>query len=73
MYRRSGVNHPSIRFYGEVPIKIFDREVKKLVNKEVVFKKVLWKNYLVDGAIWEAEADIKSHYPHIFPLTQIQG
>lgn len=38
----------------------------KLRNKEVVFVKVLWKNHLVQGATWEAEADMKSRYPHIF-------
>ena len=29
-------------------------------NKEVVSLKVLWRNHLVKGAIYEVEADIKS-------------
>ena len=38
--------------YEEVPVQIFDRQVKKLRNKEVVSIKVLWKNQLVEGATW---------------------
>ena len=53
-------------FFEEVQVQIFDRQVKKLRNKEVVSVKVLWKNHLVDGATWEVEADMKSRYPHIF-------
>ena len=30
------------------------------------FVKELWKNHIVEGEIWEAEADMKSHYPHLF-------
>ncbi|WMV30164.1 hypothetical protein MTR67_023549 [Solanum verrucosum] len=55
--------------YEEVPIEILDRQVKKLRNKEVASVKVLWRNHLVEGATWEAEADMKSRYPHIFPPT----
>ena len=52
--------------YEEVPVQILDRKVKKLRNKEVVSIKVLWKNQLVEGATWEAEANIKSRHPHLF-------
>ena len=52
--------------YEEVPIKILDRQVGKLRNKEVASVKVLWKNHIVEGATWEAEADMKSRYPHLF-------
>ena len=52
--------------YEEVPLQIHDRQVKKLRNKEVVSVKVLWKNHLVEGATWEAEADMNSRYPHLF-------
>ncbi|KAK4729768.1 hypothetical protein R3W88_022756 [Solanum pinnatisectum] len=52
--------------YEEVPIEILDRQVKKLRNKEVASVKVLWRNHLVEGATWEAEADRKSLYPHLF-------
>ncbi|WMV46414.1 hypothetical protein MTR67_039799 [Solanum verrucosum] len=55
--------------YEEVPVEILDRQVKKLRNKEVASVKVLWRNHLVEDAIWEAEADMKSRYPHLFPPT----
>ena len=53
-------------FYEEVPIQILDRKGKKLRNKEVASVEVLWKNHLVEGATWEAQANMKSHYPHLF-------
>ncbi|TMW95512.1 hypothetical protein EJD97_008727 [Solanum chilense] len=52
--------------YEEVLVQILDRQVKKLRNKEVAFIKVLWKNHLVEGATWKAEAVMKSRYPHLF-------
>ncbi|WMV50283.1 hypothetical protein MTR67_043668 [Solanum verrucosum] len=55
--------------YEEVSVEILDRQVKKLRNKKVVSVKVLWRNLLVEGATWEAEADMKSRYPHLFPST----
>ena len=52
--------------YEEVPVEILDRQVKRLRNKVIATVKVLGRSHLVDGAMWEAEADIKSCYPHIF-------
>ncbi|WMV30400.1 hypothetical protein MTR67_023785 [Solanum verrucosum] len=52
--------------YQEVLVEIFDRQVQKLRSKEVSSVKVLWRNQLVEGAIWEGEADMISHYPHLF-------
>ena len=52
--------------YEEIPIEILDHQVKKLRNKEVASVKVLWRNDLVEGETWEAEDDMKSHYPHLF-------
>ncbi|WMV58858.1 hypothetical protein MTR67_052243 [Solanum verrucosum] len=46
--------------YQEVPVEILDRQMKELRNKEVAYVKVSWKNYTVEGATWEAEADMKS-------------
>ncbi|KAH0697960.1 hypothetical protein KY289_015442 [Solanum tuberosum] len=59
--------------YEEISIEILDRQVKRLRNKEVASVKVLWRNHLVEGATWEAEADMKSRCPHIFPSTPIQA
>ncbi|WMV41873.1 hypothetical protein MTR67_035258 [Solanum verrucosum] len=55
--------------YEEVPVEILDRQVNKLRNKEVSSVKVLWRNHLVEGATWEAEADMMSQYPYLFPST----
>ncbi|KAH0652607.1 hypothetical protein KY289_030285 [Solanum tuberosum] len=46
--------------YEEVPVEILDQQVKELKNKEVASVKVLWRNHLVEGATWEAEADVMS-------------
>ena len=59
--------------YDEIPVEILDRQVRKLRTKEVASVTVLWRNHLVEGATWEAEADMKSHYPHLFPSTPIQA
>ena len=52
--------------YEEVPTQILDREVKRLRNKEIATVKVLWRNHLVKGTTWDAEADIRSRDPHLF-------
>ena len=52
--------------YKEVPVEILDRQVKHLRNKEVATVKVLWRNHLVERATWEAEADMRSRYSHLF-------
>ncbi|XP_055825250.1 uncharacterized protein LOC129893851 [Solanum dulcamara] len=53
--------------YEEVWVDILDCQVRKLRNKEVSSMKVLWRNQLVEGATWEAEDNMMSHYPHLFP------
>ena len=57
----------------EFPVQIIHRQVNKLKNKEMVSAKVLWKNHLVEGATWEAEADMKSCYPHLFIIKAIHS
>ncbi|WMV50322.1 hypothetical protein MTR67_043707 [Solanum verrucosum] len=54
-------------FYEEVLIEILDWQVKKLRKKEITSLKVLWRNPLIKGATWEAETDMMSRYPHLFP------
>ena len=51
--------------YEEVLIEILD-QVKQQRNKEVATVKVLWRNHLVKGATWDAESNMRSHYPHLF-------
>ena len=52
--------------YKEVLVEILDHQVKRLRNKEVASVKVLWRNHLVEGETWEAEANMKSRYRHLF-------
>ena len=56
----------------EVPFEILDSPVKTLRNKEVASKELLWRNHQVESASREAEANMKSRYPHIFSPTPIQ-
>ncbi|TMX04373.1 hypothetical protein EJD97_009109 [Solanum chilense] len=53
--------------YKEVSVEILDRQVKKLRNKEMDSVKVIWTNHLFEGATQEAEVDMKSRNPHLFP------
>ena len=57
--------------YEDVPVEILDRQVRRLRNKEVTSVKVLWRSQSVEGATWEAEAAMKSKYPHLFPSDSI--
>ncbi|WMV58590.1 hypothetical protein MTR67_051975 [Solanum verrucosum] len=57
--------------YEDVPAEILDRQVRRLRNKEVASVKVLWRSQSVEGATWEAEAAMKSKYPHLFPSDSI--
>ena len=52
--------------YDEFPVQILYSQVMKLRNKEVASVKVLWKNHLVEGATLESEANMMSHYLHLF-------
>ena len=52
--------------YEDVMVQILDKQVKKSTNKELVYVKVIRKNHLVKGATWDAKADMKSRYRHLF-------
>ncbi|XP_070020062.1 uncharacterized protein [Nicotiana sylvestris] len=54
--------------YEEVPIAILDRQVRRLRTKDIASVKVLWINKNVDEMTWEAEEDMMSRYPHLFPI-----
>ncbi|TMW99349.1 hypothetical protein EJD97_002703 [Solanum chilense] len=60
------VLNSNIGFGGHSKKRWVLRQVKKLRSKEVASVKVLWKSHLVEGATWEAEADMNSHYHHLF-------
>ena len=61
--------------YEEIPVEILDYQIRRLRNKEVPLVKVLWQNQSIKGAIWEAEVDIRTKYPHLFSANpdQAQG
>ena len=52
--------------YEEVPVEILNHQVKKLRSKDVASIKVLGRNHLVEGAKWDDEVHMKSHYPTLF-------
>ncbi|XP_074299847.1 uncharacterized protein LOC141631020 [Silene latifolia] len=52
--------------YVEVAKEILDSKVRKTRNSEIALVKVLWSNHNVEEATWEAEAEIKEKYPHLF-------
>ncbi|XP_070004533.1 uncharacterized protein [Nicotiana sylvestris] len=53
--------------YEETPIAILDRKVRRLRTKDVASMKVLWRNKNVEEMALEAEEDMKSRYPYLFP------
>ncbi|XP_049406097.1 uncharacterized protein LOC125869683 [Solanum stenotomum] len=52
--------------YEEVLVAILDRQVRKLRTKDVASVKVLWRSQNIEEATWEAEADMRAKYPHLF-------
>ncbi|XP_070055123.1 uncharacterized protein [Nicotiana tomentosiformis] len=53
--------------YEETPIAILDKHVRRMRTKDIASVKVLWRNNNVEEMTWEAEEDIKSRYPYLFP------
>ncbi|KAF3671894.1 hypothetical protein FXO37_07780 [Capsicum annuum] len=52
--------------YEEILVEILEYQTRRLRNKEVPLVKVLWQNQSMEGATWEAEADMRTKYPHFF-------
>ena len=52
--------------YEEKPIRILDRQDKRLRNKVIPLVKVLWKNHKIEEATWEREDDMRRKYPELF-------
>ena len=52
--------------YEEMPIKIIDRQTRKLRSKEINMVKVLWHNHLIEEATWEVELDMLKNHPELF-------
>ncbi|XP_071905696.1 uncharacterized protein [Coffea arabica] len=53
--------------YEEGPVKILEREVKEMRNKEIPLVKILWKNHGLEEATWEWEEEMQKKYPDLFP------
>jgi len=49
------------------PVRIEDREVKRLRRKEIVLVKVIWVGPTGESATWELESRMKVSYPELFP------
>ncbi|KAG0480642.1 hypothetical protein HPP92_011500 [Vanilla planifolia] len=52
--------------YLEKPMRILDRQEKKLRNKVIPMVKVLWHGQTEREATWEVETDMISRYPELF-------
>ncbi|XP_073131969.1 uncharacterized protein [Henckelia pumila] len=52
--------------YEEMPVKILDRQVRRLRNREIPMVKVLWRNQLVEEATLETKQDMRARYPELF-------
>ncbi|XP_028100721.1 uncharacterized protein LOC114300068 [Camellia sinensis] len=52
--------------YEETPIRIMDRQVKQLRNREIPMVKVEWQEHYGTEATWEKDEDMQHQYPHLF-------
>ena len=52
--------------YNEGPVRVLDREVKKLRNKEIPLVKIQWKHHNKDEASWELESEMREKFPFLF-------
>ena len=57
--------------FEEQPLRIIDWQTKRLRNKDVHTVKVVWGYHSDKEATWEAEADMRARYPHLFSVTGI--
>ena len=52
--------------YEERPVRILDRQEKRLRNKVIPLVKIWWENQPGNKASWEKEDDMHLKYPHLF-------
>jgi hypothetical protein len=55
------------------PVRIEDREVKRLRGMEIVLVKVIWVGPTSESATWESESRMKVSYPELFPSGNFRG
>ncbi|GJS51692.1 hypothetical protein Tco_1222147 [Tanacetum coccineum] len=56
-------------YFGEEPVKIMDREVKRLRQSRVSIVKVRWNSQRGLEFTWEREDQFQKKYPHHFKKT----
>ena len=52
--------------YIEEPIAVVDRQVRKLLLKEIPSIKVIWNHHGENEATWELEDDMRRSYLQLF-------
>lgn len=52
--------------YEEMPLRILERKIHVLRNREIPLIKVLWRNHGMEEATWEKEGEMKIKYPELF-------
>ena len=57
--------------YEERPIRLLDRKMKDLKNKQIPLVKVLWSHHGIEKATWELEVDMQKKYPELFTNKKI--
>ncbi|XP_058726176.1 uncharacterized protein LOC131597496 [Vicia villosa] len=58
--------------FKAIPVRIEDRKMKLLRNKEIPLVKIIW-NHATGDATWELESEIREKYPELFTDTYIRG
>lgn len=56
--------------YEKVSIEILDQQVCRLHANKVISVIVLWRNEMREEATWQAEEEMKSRYPFLFPTPK---
>ena len=55
--------------YDILPVRIGDRRIKQLQEKNITLVKVLWSEQDDGDATWELESNMRALYPHLFTTT----
>ena len=55
------------------PVRIEDREVKRLRGKEIVLVKVIWVGPTSESATGESESRMRVSYPELFTSGNFRG
>ena len=56
-----------------VPVRIEDREMKRLRGKEIALVKVFWEGATGENATWELESKMRDSYPDLFASGNFLG